>query len=322
MATRLIRLLTLTILTAGNVGVGVMAQPRQAAATTHHNLEGVWDFSMQTPLQRPAQYADEAFFTPEEAVAFARTLRENVNNDRRGATAQADLIGPGISEVWFERGELAHVNGRIPTSLIVDPPDGRMPALTPEAQVRIAARRQVNARADAPEDRMLNERCLRAASGPPYFPSSDANTLRILESPHYVAITAEKFHETRIVSLDARPRLPSSMRSWAGDAIGQWDSDTLVVDTRNFTPEIGLTGNYDGNLPLTERFTRTDPTTLLYQVTVEDLTAFVRPWTVVVPMHKTNDPLYEFACHEGNYSLPNILRGARVEEQQSGSSSR
>ena len=107
-----------------------------------------------------------------------------------------------------------------------------------------------------------------------------------------------------------------------GDAIGRWDSDTLVVDTRNFTPEIGLTGNYDGNLHLTERFTRTDPTTLLYQVTVEDLTAFVRPWTVVVPMHKTNDPLYEFACHEGNYSLPNILRGARVEEQQSGSPSR
>jgi hypothetical protein len=306
------RQLRLALLGLAFTAVSVVAQQNRPAKPG--DLEGVWDFSLLTPLQRTQQYADKAFLTPDEAVVFERTLRQGANSDRRGATAEADLNGAAINEFWLERGDLARVNGRIPASLIVDPLDGRIPPLTPEVQRRLAERRLVIARADAPEDRSLSERCLRAASGPPYVPSPDANTLRIVQSRDAVALTAEKFHETRIVALDARPHLRPSLRSWVGDAVGRWEGNTLVVDTINFTLKIG--GNYDGNLHLTERFTRSDSNALLYEVTIEDATAFVQPWTARLPMKKVDGPLYEFACHEGNYSLPNILRGARVEEQR------
>jgi hypothetical protein len=292
---------------------------RPAAVVVTRTLEGVWDFSTLTPLQRPAQYAAKPYLTGDEAKAFERELRQNADNDQRGATAAADLRGPGINEFWMERGGLAKVDGRVPSSLIVDPPDGRVPALTPEAQRRVRERGEASLRADGPEDRRLSERCLRAASGPPYFPSPDANTLRIVQSREAVALTAEKFHETRIVLLDNRPRVSAALRSWVGYSRGRWEKDTLVVDTVNFTPTLALGGNLDGNLHLTERFTRAAHDTLRYEVTIDDPTAFVRPWTVVVPMRLTTDPVYEFACHEGNYSLPNILRGARVEERDGAS---
>ena len=225
------------------------------------DIEGVWDFSSRTPLQRPSQFAGKAFLTREEAATFERELRASQDVDRRGETAEADLNGPGTNEFWLERGSLAEVDGRIPTSLIVAPADGLLPAPTAESQRRIAERQFVNGRADAADDRALNERCLRAISGPPYLPSPDANTLRIVVSPGHVALTVEKFHETRIVTLGGR-HPSSAVRSWTGDARGRWDGDTAVV-----------------------------------------------------PMRRFSYPLYEFACHEGNYSLPNILRGARVGEQ-------
>jgi hypothetical protein len=291
------------------------AQSARNAEAVRPDLEGVWDFSTRTPLQRLPQHASKAYLTSGEAAAFEQELRESQNVDRRGATAEADLNGPGINDFWLERGSLAVVDGRIPTSLIVDPADGQMPAATGDAQRRLTERQRFNGRADAVEDRSLSERCLHAASGPPYLPSPDANTLRIVQSPEYVALTAEKFHETRIVTLGGR-HLASAFRTWTGDARGRWEGGTLVVDTINFTSEMGLSGRFDGNLHLTERFSRIDRNTLRYQVTIEDATAFVAPWTVVVPMRKVSQPLYEFACHEGNYSLPNILRGARAEEQR------
>jgi hypothetical protein len=310
-----------TRLAALAAGCGTALLALAAAPSTRNidpvrpDLEGVWDFSTRTPLQRLPEHATKAFLTSPEAAAFERELRESQNVDRRGATAEADLNGPGINDFWLERGSLAVVDGRIPTSLIVDPADGRTPAPPADAARRLAERQRLGGRADVVEDRSLSERCLHAASGPPYFPSPDANTLRIVQSLEHIALTVEKFHETRIVTLSGR-HLPSAFRTWTGDARGRSEGDTLVIDTINFTSEIGLTGRFDGNLHLTERFRRIDRNTLRYEVTVEDATAFVASWTVVVPMRRVSQPLYEFACHEGNYSLPNILSGARAEERR------
>jgi len=309
------RLMVLTGLLGTVVAAVTSAQSTRKPETVRPDLNGVWDFSSLTPLQRQSQYAEKPYLTKEEAALFERQLRDAQNVDRRGTTAEADLMGPGINEFWLERGSLAVVDGRIPTSLIIDPPDGRIPAATAGAQRRIAELQRVNARAEAAEDRSLSERCLRAASGPPYLPSPDANTLRIVQSPTHIGLTAEKFHETRIVPL-GQHHVSSAVRTWTGDAAGRWDGDTLVVDTIDFTSEMGFSNRFDGNLHLTERFRRVDRNTLRYEVTIEDATAFVAPWTVVVPMRNVSDPLYEFACHEGNYALGNILRGARAEEQR------
>ncbi len=309
------RLIFLTALLGSVVATVASAQSARKAEPVRSDLDGVWDFSSLTPLQRQPQHAGKPYLTKEDAARFERQLRDTQNVDRRGTTAEADLNGPGINEFWLERGSLAVIDGRIPTSLIIDPPDGRIPATTVNGQRRIAERQRVNAQVEAAKDRSLAERCLHAASGPPYLPSPDANTLRIVQSPTHIALTAEKFHETRIVPLGGHHVSPA-IRTWTGDSAGRWEGDTLVVDTINFTSEMGLSVRFDGNLHLTERLRRVDQNTLRYEVTIEDATTFVAPWTVVVPMRKVSDPLYEFACHEGNYSLGNILRGARVEEQR------
>lgn len=296
-------------------GIVGHAQSRSAASRYRHDLQGVWDFSMLTPLERPADYRNKQYFTPEEASTFEVTL-QRARKTRQEQSARGSVIGMGVDEeVWAEGGTLASINGRFPTSLIVDPPEGRLPALTMEAERRVAERRVAAARLDTAQDRSLSERCLRAASGPPYLPSPDANTLRIVQSPDHVALTVEKFGETRIVSLTRQRHVASVIRGWTGDAIGGWDADALVVDTVNFTPAIALTGNYDGNLHLIERFSRVDGNTLLYEATIDDPTAFVRSWKISVPMKKIASPLYEFACHESNYSMRNMLSGARAEER-------
>ena len=147
------------------------------------------------------------------------------------------------------------------------------------------------------------------------FPSADANIVQIVQNREHVVFLMEKFHDARIVPLGSRPRPGGGLRSWMGDSRGHWEGDTLVVDTSNFTDKIGLTGRFDENLRLVERFTRTSPNTLLYEVRIEDPTAFVGPWSVTVPWVRTSEPLLEFACHEGNYGLPNILKAARADEQ-------
>ena len=297
------------------VSIG-QAQTRSAVPQRVGDVEGVWDFSMLTPLQRPTDYRDKKYVASEAAALFERSLRQ-ATRDRLEQAGSAGAFGGGVDEeVWAESGSLASINGRFPTSLIVNPPDGRMPALTTDAQRRVGDRRLLRGRLDAAQDRSLSERCLRAVSGPPYLPSPDANTLRIVQSPDDIALTVEKFGETRIVSLRRERHASSQIRSWSGDAIGRWDQSTLVVDTVHFTPAIGLTGNYDGNLHLVEHFTRVDANTLLYEATIDDATAFVSRWTMAVPMKKTANPLYEFACHESNYSMRNMLSAARAEERQ------
>jgi hypothetical protein len=289
------------------LGTALFGQPRPEGA----DISGVWNFATLTPLERPAKFATKPSLTKEEAAAFEKEILR-AGFQRLGS-------GPVFDEgVWYEWGHLAMVNGRYPSSLVSDPPDGRIPESTESSKARLAGRAAAIARSDGPEDRTLSERCLRSASGPPMFPSADANIAEIAQSHDHVVLLVEKFHDARIVPLDSRPRPPGTPRSWMGDSRGHWEGNTLVVDTTNFTDKIGLTGRFDGSLHLVERFTRSSPTTLLYEVRIDDPTAYVRSWSVTVPWVRTNGPLLEFACHEGNYSLPNILSAVRDAEQSNG----
>ena len=242
---------------------------------------------------------------------------ERTNRDNRETSADADL-GGAYNEFWWERGtHLAVVHGRKRTSLIVDPPDGRIPALTPEGQKRAAARaaERRDHPADGPEDRSLVERCLVFNGGPPMLSGPYNNYVQILQMPGYVIIHNEMIHDARIVPLDGRPHLAPDIRRWQGDSRGRWDGNTLVIDTTNFTDKTNFRGA-DENLHLVERLTRVDQNTLLYEFTVDNPTAFTKSWTAALPMRKTADQIFEYACHEGNYALTNILRGARSEEKR------
>ena len=291
-------------------GSAVFGQGRPAgpAIATDADISGVWNYATLTPLERPVRFASKPFLIKEEAAAFEKEILRAAGDLRLGT-------GPDVDDIFLERGHLGVVNGRYVTSLVSEPPDGRTPEATEAAKARRASRTQASDRASGPEDRSLSERCLRSASGPPMFPSADANIVQIVQNREHVVFLMEKFHDARIVPLDPRPRLDGGLRSWMGDSRGHWEGDTLVVDTSNFTDKIGLTGRFDENLRLVERFTRTSPNTLLYEVRIEDPTAFTAPWSVTVPWVRTNEPLLEFACHEGNYGLPNILKAARAAEQ-------
>ena len=275
----------------------------------HPDLQGDWNHATLTPLQRPERFAGRAWMTPDEARAFERELLNQ-------AEAQSARVPTSINEFWFERGRLATIDGRYPTSLIVDPPDGQIPALTPAAKARRSARSAEAARSLTSHlDFSVSERCLRSGSGPPYLAGApDANLLRIVQSRDHVAIVQEKFHDARIVALADRPHVSRQIRSWVGDSRGHWEGDTLVIDTTNFTSKLEWANRFDANLHLIERFTRVATDRLLYEFTVDDPTYFTVPWTVRLPMIRTGETLHEFACHEGNYSLPNMLRGARAQD--------
>jgi hypothetical protein len=224
------------------------------------------------------------------------------------------------------------------SSLIIDPPDGRIPALAPEAKKRQAevaeARRGVEADVPRPgawvEDVPISVRCIVGFnSGPPMYPAAYNNNAQIFQTRDYVAIYNEMGPSSRIVPLDGRPHLPSHMRQWLGDSRGRWEGETLVVETTNFLREtafgryagsVGRLGGSGPNIHLIERFTRVDPDTLLYQVTVTDPTTWVRPWTYAIPMRKSTEAIYEYACHEGNYGLENILKGAALRDAEAAAS--
>ena len=279
------------------------------------DLQGLWTNSTITPFERPKEMAGKEFFTDKEAAEFEKQVAENSNRDKRGATAEADVAG-AYNDFWFDRGTKVVATKR--TSIVVDPPDGRIPALTPAAQKAAAARAEVARRPPTgPEDTGLPVRCiLWPTAGPPMLRSGYNNNYQILQTPGYVAIFIEMIHDVRIIPLDGRPHLPSNIRQWTGDSRGHWEGQTLVVDTTNFSEKTAFRGA-DQNLHLTERFTRTDPETILYQFTVDDPTAFTKPWKGEVSMRKTTGPIYEYACHEGNYSMAYMLEGARKQEKGS-----
>ena len=282
------------------------------------DFEGVWNLATVTPLQRPDRFAGRPFMTDEEAKAFERQASRAAEGGRGDQNGMVGLNGPPINEFWMERGGLAIIAGRAPTSLVVDPADGRIPPLTAEAQARLRRRAASRGRFDSHADFSLSERCLRSASGPPYLAGApDANLIRITQAPDYIAIVQEKFHETRVIALNGGPRRSPAIRTWTGESLARWDGDTLVVETAGFPRQLLLGNRFDDNLRFVERFSLLGPRELIYEFMVDNPTAFTAPWTVRLPMTRTGDELFEFACHEGNYSLPNILRGARFEERAS-----
>ena len=281
------------------------------------DLEGVWSYATLTPFERPADLAGVEFFTDAQAAEFeAQTIGRN-DRDRRDGGAIVDA-GRGVADYWFDRGEhVASVNGRKRTSWVIDPPDGRVPALTSEARAKLTAR-NAEARdhqADGPENRSLQERCLAFNAGPPIGLGPYNNFLQIFQARDAVVVFTEMIHDARIIWTDGRPHAPQMFRQWLGDSRGTWEGNTLVVDTTNFTDKNSFRGAGE-NLHLTERFTRTDAGTLLYEFTVNDPATFTKPWTAQLPMTKTDERIFEYACHEGNYALPDILRGARFQERQ------
>jgi hypothetical protein len=295
-------------------------RPRAAKAWTaprtadgHPDLQGIWSNASLSPFERPKELAGKEFFTEKEAAEFAKRLLEQSNRDRRGATPEEDIAG-AYNEAWFERG--TRVASNLRTSIVVDPPDGKIPALTPEARAAADAQAAVQRRPpEGPEDFSLPVRCIMwPTSGPPMVPSGYNNNYQIFQNRDHVAIYIEMIHDVRIIPLDGRPHIPSAIRQWLGDSRGHWEGDTLVVDTTNFTDKTHFRGA-DRNLHLVERFTRTGADTIQYRFTIDDPTAFTKPWTGEIAMSKASGPIYEYACHEGNYSLTTMLAGARAQEK-------
>ena len=283
------------------------------AADGKPDLQGIWTNVTITPLERPRDLGDKTFFTEQEALQYEKQVREQNNADRRDGGAQAD-VNRAYNDFWYDRGTKVVGNRR--TSLIVDPPDGKVPALTPDAQKRQAERAAAGRghQFDGPENRALTERCLVwPTAGPPMMPSFYNNNYQIVQGPGYVMILVEMVHDVRIIPTDGRPHLPANIRQWFGDSRGHWEGDTLVVETTNFTDKSSFRGS-DENMKLIEKFTRTGPDTVLYEFTVNDPTVFTKPWTAQVPMNKMQGPIIEYACHEGNYAMSGMLAGARADE--------
>jgi len=286
------------------------------------DLTGIYSFSTVTPLQRPEALAGKATLTDEEAAAFEASENTRLNRDlfdpEKGQPSagypprsQGGVLS--YNEFWYERGNKLTRDRR--TSLIVDPPDGRIP-FTDAARRRVADMRlrSDSGLGDSYADRPLADRCLQGFnSGPPMTPGAYNNNVEIVQSLGVVVIVNEMVHNARVIPTDGRPH--TTLRQWSGDSRGRWDGDTLVVETINFRRETSLQGS-TANTRLVERFTRVDAQTLKYEFTVTDPAAYTRPWTAMMPLTRVREPIFEYACHEGNYSLRNILAGAREQERQ------
>jgi hypothetical protein len=284
------------------------------------DLQGIWSNASIIPLERPKELEGKQVLTPEEMAAYAARVFPRTSRERPLAPGQVGTY----NDFWWDGDSRRAPNLR--TSIIVDPEDGKVPALTPQAQQRVQAERAYAREhpADGPEDRPLMDRCLLfPMAGPPMLPSFYNNAqygplttnYQIVQTPDTVALLMEVIHDVRIIPLDGRPHVPSTVRQWLGDARGRWDGNTLVVETTNFTDKTKFRGA-DENLRITERFTRTAPDILLYQFAIDDPSAFTRPWKGEVPMIASHGPLFEHACHEGNYALAGILGGARADEKK------
>jgi hypothetical protein len=322
-------------------------QPAMRTVDGHPDLQGTYDIATLTPLERPAGLP--AVLSDDEAVKQERQVAQRnaqaatpSRGDRQAPPVGGDgSIGPagnvgGYNNFWLDAGsKYITVNGQKRTSLIVDPPDGRVPALTPEARARNAARSAAarltsDEQADAndpgfeghgayddPERRPLGERCLLgfgSTSGPPALPVLYNNLHQIVQTPGVVMILTEMDHDARIIRMNAE-HLPAAIRKWMGDSVGRWEGDTLVVDTTNFSDKTRFRGSSE-QLHVVERLTRVDAKSLLYRFTVEDPTTWARSWSGETVWPATDDHLYEYACHEANYALGDILRGARLRETE------
>ena len=294
------------------------------------DIQGLFTFRTLTPLQRPvidagasAALAGKAALTAEDAATYEASRRTELNRDTQNLAVHAPGVRyqslaeggvGGYNEFWYERGIELTSDKR--TSLIVDPPTGRIPYREEyQAAARIRGANISNGFADSYTDRSLSDRCLMGFNaGPPMVSSAYNNNVQILQTPHHVVILNEMVHNARIVPLD--PRSHGRLRQYAGDSRGRWEGETLVVETRNFLRETSLRGSSQ-ETHVVERFRRLDPDTVMYEFTVEDGGSYTRPWTAMMPLQRTDGPLLEYACHEGNIGLAGILAGARNLDTQS-----
>ena len=330
---RFSRLLAASVLGVLGIAAAHAAEPpKQAKFNVPKNeygqpeLRGVWNFSSNTPFTRPARFKGREFMTKEEVEEEHNAIVKR-SEAADGESSSGGGVG-GYNQFWVE--SLAQ-DENYRTSLLVDPPDGQLPALQPGMKSengglgpdtggqRPVRFRVGGVRKDGPEDRGLSERCLMGFnSGPPFVPSMYNNNVQIFQTKTHAVLMTEMIHDARIVKLDTKSHLDPSLRQWSGDSRGWYEGDTLVVETRNFTDKTNVfRGAGNGTtMKLTERFTRMGKDRVDYKFTIDDTTTFKGPFTALVPMIRAEGELFEYACHEGNYGMVNILQGARQEERE------
>src|SRR5262245_4516103 len=283
------------------------ASPAPKTQDGHSDLQGTWDFAQLTPFEKPSEFADKNAVSEEEAEEFAQNKVARDNKDNRSGGAAAD-VERAYNDFWWDFGTRIAKQ----PSLIVDPPDGRLPALTAEAQKRVSERRN---RYDNPEERPLAERCILGFnSGPPMVPSAYNNNMQLVQTKDYVLIYTEMVNSARVIHLTGKPHPPASMRYLTGHSIGHWEGKTLVVDTTNYLKD-GNFRNSTPNMHLVERFTREDAETLRYEFTISDSAVWTKPFTASIPMRISDEQIFEYACHEANYGLEGVLKGARFQDK-------
>ena len=310
----------LMVVVVGLAAIPIMAAAQEMPRTAwgEPDLQGVWDFRTLTPLQRPEDSGDKAFLTAEEAAE-----REQAEVDRNISlweqaprTTEAGGNVGGYNNFWMDRG--TRVIETLRTSLIIDPPNGRLPELTEKGEARARINRG-SFTVEFPEsyaDLNSYDRCIQGFNaGPPITPAAYNQNVQIFQTPDRLVMLTEMVHTARIIPLDGQPHLDDRVQQWSGDSRGHWEGDTLVVETKNFAEKRAWRGSTD-NMTLVERFRRLDADTLEYEYTVTDLDNWKAPWTVNLPMVRSDLPVFEYACHEGNYAMPNILAGARALERQ------
>jgi hypothetical protein len=284
------------------------------------DMQGVWANSTRTPLERPAAFAGKATISDAEAKVWekndAEQWKELDGTSDGPLHASKGSAGTGAYNVLFyDMGsELARIDGVKRTSMVIDPPDGKIPPLTPQARERNQGQRGRLDSVDNVKERGLSERCIVVSmAGPPMLPTLYNNNYQIVQTPDAVMILVEEIHDARIIRMNAK-HAPDNIRQWLGDSIGHWEGDTLVVETTNFTDQTHFRGS-SKDLKVTERFTRVDASNIVYKATMEDPSTWTKPWTVELPFVASKGPIYEYACHEGNYAIEDILGGARRIEE-------
>ena len=312
-------------LMTGGAAAATYKIPRLADGSP--DLQGTWTNATATPMERDPKLGDRRAYTEEEAAAIRKAALARVAADAAptdpNVKQEAGALPPvgNYNLFWTERGmSTAQIGGEYRTSIIIDPPNGRIPTITKQARERrLANRVKTVGVADGPEQRSLGERCILSfgsSAGPPMLPTMYNSNYQIVQSHDTFMIQAEMVHDARIVRIGGK-HVPSNVRKWMGDSIGHWDGDTLVVETTNFRPDQSFRGSSE-NMKVTERFTRVADNKIVYRFTVEDLSTFGEPFTGELAFVSYPDNLYEYACHEGNYGLPGILMGAREEEKVGG----
>ena len=310
----------LTPLAAGEAADETWAAPRTIDG--HPDLQGVWANNNAIPLQRPPDWAGKESLTDAELAELIAAAAA-ASNDGEDALFGDQLVLAAIARTKAESYDPSTGNYNQfwvverdfskRTSLVVDPPDGLIPALTDSAQQRLCTQMKYSLQhpADTWEDRPLSERCI--TYGVPFIGSGYNSYFQIFQSADHVVIQTEMIHDARVIPLDSKPHLDESIRQWHGDSRGYWEGDTLVIETTNYSTKSDFMGSRQ-NLQLTERLTRIGPDVLQWQVTINDPTTWTRPWTVSIPLKGSVDPIFEYACHEGNYGMTGMLSGHRAEE--------